>query len=238
MPQGPALHQNGGNGATTHIKLSFDNGALCSPSRIGLKLKDLGLQRDRFQQFIKTLPGDRRHFHVLHFTGHLLNDYFVLQQLGAHFVGISLWFVDLVDRHDHRHFGRLGMVDRLNRLRHHRIVCRHNQHNNVCHLRTTGPHGCKRRVARSIQEAQDRTTVGFHLIGPDMLGDAAGLSVDNLGIPDRIQNRGLAVVHVTHTRDHRWARLQIVFAILDRINNIFHIRVGHACHFVTELFND
>ena len=38
-----------------------------------------------------------------------------------------------------------------------------------------------------------------------MLGDATGLACDDVGVPDRVEQLRLSVVHVTHDRDHRWA---------------------------------
>jgi hypothetical protein len=43
------------------------------------------------------------------------------------FSGIGLVLVDLVHRHDQRHFGRLGVVDRLDGLRHDAVVGGHHQ---------------------------------------------------------------------------------------------------------------
>ena len=48
----------------------------------------------------------------------------------------------------------------------------------------------------------------LHLIGADMLGDAAGLAGDHIRAADRVEQRGLAVVDVAHDRDHRRARLK------------------------------
>ena len=45
--------------------------------------------------------------------------------------------------------------------------------------------------------------LGGHLVGADVLGDAAGLARHHVGVPDRVEQLGLAVVDVTHDGDDR-----------------------------------
>jgi hypothetical protein len=52
------------------------------------------------------------------------------------------------------------------------------------------------------------TVVRVHLVGADVLGDAPELLRDDVGASDRVQEQRLAVVDVTHDRDHRRARHQ------------------------------
>ena len=47
--------------------------------------------------------------------------------------------VHLVDGHDDRDVGRLGVVDGLDRLGHHAVVGRHHQDHDVGDLRARGP---------------------------------------------------------------------------------------------------
>ena len=49
-----------------------------------------------------------------------------------------------------------------------------------------------------------------HLIGADMLGDAAGLVRRDIGLAHRVEQRGLAVVDMAHDGDDRRARLQML----------------------------
>ena len=48
----------------------------------------------------------------------------------------------------------------------------------------------------------------FDVVGTDVLGNAAGFASRHLGATDVVEQRGLAVVDVTHDGDHRRARLQ------------------------------
>ena len=58
-------------------------------------------------------------------------------------------------------------------------------------------------------EEGDRLLLVVDLVGADVLGDAAGLARGDLGLADRIEQRGLAVVDVAHDRHHRRAVLEV-----------------------------
>ena len=64
-------------------------------------------------------------------------------------------------------------------------------------------------MARGIQEG-DRAAVDLNGVGADVLGDAAGLAGDDVGVADVVEQRGLAVVDVAHDHHDRGARLQIL----------------------------
>ena len=49
-------------------------------------------------------------------------------------------------------------------------------------------------------------------IGADVLRDAAGLAGGDVGLAHGVEQRRLAVIDVPHDRDHRRARLQMLFA--------------------------
>src|SRR5262249_51381826 len=105
----------------------------------------------------------------------------------------------------------------LNGLRHHAVVGRHHQHHDVGGAGTAGPHGGERLVARGVDEG-DRPVLAVvrhgDLVGADVLGDAAGLTLGDLGVPDGVQQLGLAVVDVTHDGHHRRPRDQRLLATL------------------------
>ena len=55
------------------------------------------------------------------------------------------------------------------------------------------------------------------LVRADVLGDAAGFAGDDVGVADRVEQRGLAVVDVTHDGDDRRTRLEqrvVVFVVV------------------------
>ena len=130
----------------------------------------------------------------------------VLQQFLHHALRIGLGLVDLVDGDDDRRLGRLGVTDRLDRLRHDAVVGRHHQNDDVGDLRAARAHGGERGMAGSVDEG-DRLAAGRDdLIGADMLGDAACLARNDVGVADGVEQRRLAVIDMAHDGDDRRAR--------------------------------
>ena len=127
----------------------------------------------------------------------LIGDQFLLDP-----VRIGIGLVDLVHRHDDRHAGSLGVVDRLDRLRHHAVVGCHHQDDDVGGLGAARTHRGERLVARRVEEGDDAAR-GLDVVRADVLGDAAGLAGGDLGAPDVVEQRRLAVVDVAHHRHHR-----------------------------------
>ena len=99
----------------------------------------------------------------------------VLQQVGPDLLRIGIGLVDLVDGNDDRNAGRLGVLDRFDRLRHHGVVGRHHQDGDVGRLGAAGTHGGEGFVAGRVEEG-DLLAVPIDLVGADMLGDAAGFA--------------------------------------------------------------
>ena len=87
-------------------------------------------------------------------------------------------------------FGRLRVVQRLDRLRHDAVVGRDHEDRDVGHLRTTGTHGGERLVARGVDEGDGALValvLGPDLVRTDVLGDAAGLARDDVRLADRVE---------------------------------------------------
>ena len=105
--------------------------------------------------------------------------------------------------------GRLGVADRLDRLRHDAVVGRHHQNDDVGHVGAARAHRGEGRMAGRVDEGDLLASRSGHLIGADVLGDAAGLARDDVGVADRVEQRGLAVVDVAHDGDDRRARTQV-----------------------------
>src|SRR4029077_11488538 len=103
---------------------------------------------------------------------------------------------NLVDRHDDRHVGRLCVVDGLHRLRHDTVVGGDHQDRDVGGLRAAGTHGGERLWTGGVDEGdRPNTAVEIHLnlVGADVLGDAAGLFLTDVGLADGVQQSGLSV---------------------------------------------
>src|ERR1700722_14789580 len=94
-------------------------------------------------------------------------------------------------------------------------------------------------VGGGVDEGDLVTSFGrVHLIGADMLGDAAGFAGNHVGMAQRVEQRGLAVVDVTHHGHDRRARLG-VGGILNGVEQAF-LDVGsrHALDRVTQFLGD
>src|SRR5690606_22503919 len=211
-----ALDQHGGHGAPTAVQVGLDRQALGRHVRVGLQVQ-LGVRRqdDGLEELVDVEVLLRGDVHELDVTAVLLSHQAVLGELGAHLLRVSGRQVDLVDRHHDRHVGRLGVVDRLRRLRLDTVVGRDHQHRDVGGLRTAGTHRGERLVTRGVNEG-DLALFPVHrggdLVGADVLGDAAGLTAGHVGVADRVKQPGLTVVDVTHDGHHGRTRLEVLLA--------------------------
>ena len=204
--QGAALDQHGADRTAAALELGLDDDAFGGAIRVGPQIQQLGLQADRLEQLVDAGPLQGRDLDLERLARHALDHDLVLQQGRAHAIGIRARHVDLVDGHDHRHAGGLGVIDGLHRLRHDAVVGGDHQHHDVGHLGAALAHGGERLVARRVDE-RDLLAVGrHHLIGADVLGDAACLAGRNVGVADGVEQRGLAVVDVAHDGDDGRAR--------------------------------
>ena len=210
-----ALDQDGHDGATARIELGLDHGAGGIRVRVGGELLDLGGQQQTLEQVVDAVVRLGRHVHEHRVPAPLLRLEAELGHLRADAVRLRAFLVDLVDRHDDRHVGRLRVVHGLAGLRAHAIVGGDHDHGDVRGLGTTGTHGGERLVARGVQE-RDGLVVLVDLVRADVLRDATGLARGDFRLADRVQQRRLAVVDVTHDRDHRRAGLEIVVVVLER----------------------
>ncbi len=161
----------------------------------------------------------------------------MLEQLLADLFGLRLVLVDLVDRHDDRNAGRLGVVDRFDRLRHDAVVSGNHEDRDIGGLRTACTHRREGGVAGGVDEG-DLLAVMLDLIGTDMLRDAAGFAADHVGIADGVEQRGLAVVDMAHDGDDRRARLHGGFIVLDIEDAGFNVRFRDALDGMAEFRRD
>ena len=146
--------------------------------------------------------------------------------------------VDLVDRYDDRRVGRLRVLDRLDRLRHHAIIRGHHKDDDVGGVGAAGAHGREGRVARRVEEGDLLAGLELNLIGADVLRDAAGLTRHDVGLAQCVKQRCLAVVDVTHDGDDGRTRLEVVVVIVHAFEADLDVGFRHAFNGVAELLDD
>ena len=109
----------------------------------------------------------------------------------------------------------LSVIDRLNRLRHDAIIRCDHQHDDVGHVSTTRAHSGESRVARSIDKGNFRSVV-IDAVGADMLGNPASFTCGHPRFANRIHQRSLAVINMSHERNDGTAWLEFFFLFNDR----------------------
>ena len=164
---------------------------MIGPGRLGVRVGaqvelEVGDEQDLLEQLLEVLALLRRDLRDLRRPAPLLGLKALGREVGEHAVGIRAGKVDLVDGDDDRHLGGTGVRDRLERLRHHAVVGRDDEHGDVGHLGAAGAHGGERLVARRVEE-RDLPAVDLGLVGADVLRDPAGLGLDDRGLADRVE---------------------------------------------------
>ena len=94
------------------------------------------------------------------------------------------------------------MGDGLPGLVHDAVVRSHHEHDDIRHLGAAGAHLGEGGVAGGVDKGQVARRP-LHVVGADVLGDAARLAGDHVGLADGVEDGGLAVVDMAHDRDHR-----------------------------------
>ena len=100
-------------------------------------------------------------------------------------------------------------------------------------------------MARGVDEGDEpfhTVVLDGHLVGTDVLGDAAGFAFAHAGLPDSVEQSGLAVVDVTHDGDHRRTLLEVFLAALvlaiGQVEGFQQLAVlvlrGHDLHLVAQ----
>ena len=163
------------------------------------------MQQYLFEQSVDAGAGARGNTHKGHVAAELFGYHFFSHQLAFDAVHIGIGLVDLVDGHHDGYTGRFCMLDSFAGLRHHAVIGRNHQNHDVGGLRASGTHGRESLVTRRIQKGHHAAR-SFHVVGANVLGNAAGLTRRHFGCADVVEQRGLAMVNVAHDGDHRCAR--------------------------------
>src|SRR4051794_5827231 len=217
-PQRSALHQHGRPRTTALVQVRLDRDALGRHVGVGPQVqRRVRGQHHGLEQPVDVDPGLRRDVDEHRVAAVLLRHQAVLGQLTAHLGRVRARHVDLVHRDHDRDVRRPGVVQCLDRLRHHAVVGRDHQDDDVGGLRTTSTHGGERLVTRGVDEGDGAllaVDLGGPLVGTDVLGDTAGFLGNDVRHPDRVQQLGLTVVDVTHHGHHRRTRGEVALVAL------------------------
>ena len=208
------------DGAAALVKARLDHSTGRGAVGVRLELGDLCRERDHFQQVVNAhtgLGGDGADNGV---AAPVFGHKAVLGQLLLDALGVCVGLIHLVDGNDDGDLGGLGVVDGLDGLRLDAVLRRNDEDRNIRDHRAAGTHGGKGLMARGIEEG-DGLALDLHLIGADVLGNAAGLAGGNVCVADIVEKARLAVVDVTHDNDDRRAGLELVGAVLVIVDELF-----------------
>ena len=111
--QRASLDEHRGHRAAADVQPRLDDHAAGGRVRIGLQLEHVGLQQQHLEQLVEVLLGLRRDVDEDRLAAPLLGLQAVVDELGAHLLGLRVRPVDLVDGDDDRHAGGARVVDRL-----------------------------------------------------------------------------------------------------------------------------
>ncbi len=228
-----AQHQYRCDRAAALLEARLDHVAGGEPGGRRLELEHFGLQQNAVEQLIDALAGARRDGHENILAAPLLGNDAVLGELLLDLLRIRLGLVHFVERHDDGHFGRLRVLNGLDGLRHDAVVGADHQNDDVGDLRAARAHGGEGRVAGRVEEGH-HALGGFHVVRADVLRDAAGFARRHLGAADVVEQRGLAVIDVSHHRHDRRPRQHLergirlaLQVVLDDVFLAQHRRVAH-----------
>src|SRR4051794_24069016 len=207
LAQRAALDEHCGDRTAALVQLGVDDDTLRVLLGVRAQVqRGVGGQQDRGQELVETLARGRGDVDEHRVAAVLLGHEPVFGELLTDLGGVGPLLVDLVDRDHDRHLGGLGVVERLDRLRHDAVVGRHDQDDDVGDLRATGTHRGERLVTGGVDEG-DRPLVvlqlGHDLVRADVLGDPTGLLRHHVAVPQRVEELRLPVVDVTHDGHHR-----------------------------------
>ena len=208
-----AFDEHSGGGAHAGFELGFNDIAFGAAGGIGLEFEDIGLQEDHFEQVIDAVAGLGADGTADQIAAPLFGGESLGLQLLHHALHIRGGHIDLIDGNHHGNAGGLDMLNGLAGLRHDAVVGGDDDDGDVGEVGAAGTHGGEGRVAGGIEEG-NLLAAQLDGVGTDVLGDAAGFTVGDLGIADLVEQGGLAVVDMAEEGDHGRTGHQVFGLIL------------------------
>ncbi len=205
--QRTVLYQSRRHNAAALIQLGLNYMSGCRAVRIGLVLFHIRHQQNHLQQRIDSFSALGGYGNTDRGAAPFLRNQLIFGQLLLNMIRIGFRLIHFIDCHDNLDTGRLGMVNRLDGLRHDTVIRRDNQDRDIRHLRAAHTHRGKRLMARRIQEC-NLSSIDAYNGRTDMLCDSSGFSCRHLGLTDRVQKRGLTMIDVSHNDNDRRTALE------------------------------
>ena len=181
------LNKNRSNGASALIKTGLDNRTLSRTVGVSLKLLHLGNKRYHLEQVVKTFLCLCRNGNTRCVAAPFLGNKLILCKLLLNLLGVSADLIHLINSHDHRNSGSLGVVDSLNGLRHNTVVRRNYENCDIRYLSASCAHCGERLVSGGVEEG-DRSAVYRHPVRADVLGNTACLACGNVCVADSVED--------------------------------------------------
>src|SRR4029078_9470290 len=146
--------------------------ANCATIRVRLEVENFGLKKNLPEQCVDMVSFLVRDLARQSSSAVLLENDSVLQEILLDLSRICCRKIDFVDRDNHRHACILCVRDCFDGLRHHLIVSRNNEHDDISYLSTTCTHCCERFVTRRIEERDVLVARQRDVIRADVLSDS------------------------------------------------------------------
>ena len=200
-------------GAEALLELGLHHVAVRAARRVGGELEDVRLEEDHLEELVHAVARDAGDGAAHDVAAPFLGGEALLLEHLLHALGVGGGLVALRDGHHDLHAGLAGELDRLLGLRHDAVVGGDDDHGDVRELRAALAHRVERGVAGRVEE-RDLAALHVHLVGGDLLRDAAGLARRHLRVADVVHERGLAVVDVAEERHDRRTRLHLLGLVL------------------------
>ena len=202
-----------GDVAAAFVERTFDDRTDGAAVGVGFEFEHVGFEQHLLKEFVDTDAFLGRDVLALVLTAPFFHKVVHRGERGLDGIGVGAVFVNLVDGKDDGHTSCCGVVDGLLGLGHHVVVGRNDDDGNVGDLGTTSTHGGESFVTGSVEEGDLAAVLEFHVVGSDVLSDAAGLACNDVGVADVVEQRSLTVVDVPHDGHDRSA-LHEVFGVV------------------------
>ena len=153
--QRTALHQHRGNRTPAALELGFNDRAFGELVRIGLQFEYFGLKQNHFEQLVKTGLLFGRHLNHDGISAPGFRNQAMLGEGVTDAVRIGAGLVNFVHGDDKRDAGGLGVMNRLDRLRHHTVVRGNDQDDDIGDLRASCAHRSERLMVTRCRTPRD-----------------------------------------------------------------------------------